>query len=581
MFLPWLTNPVSLPQWPYGAFLIGETAMTEEVKEVVPETRELSPIPEDILSFFPLEKARPSQEKVILETDKVFRQGKRFVILRAPVGSGKSAIAMTFARAFQSSHVITPRKSLQDQYYDDFKDDIVLMKGRSSYPCTIHDTPARYKKVIKAISQGQVKAPTREEDHCGDGPCKSSEAVWKACINGNGPCPYTVAIETAQKHHTIVHNIHSFIFQTNFSSKFERRSLMIVDEAHDLEGVIRGFITKKFTVGTVLSPADVEGFETLDAWCDFFLGDRFIPEESEFEKAQKLQNPEFQTSKDDYITRVETLRMNSEYYEKAFSVKQNRVFSGSREVGTSFEFIPHSISNAAHHYMFDYADRIILMSGTIYDHAQYCRSLGINPADAVSIEISSSFPVQNRPIYLKPEYQVNTSFATWKDNFQDMIKIIDRIQGIFKDVKGLIHAPSYETAGEIVSFAAGNRMVTHGKHDFQEKLEAFYASDLPLIFVSPVCSQGVDFKNDRARFQIIVRVPYLNTSDPFVSYMMQNNFDWYNYQALVVFGQQTGRVNRNESDFGATFLLDERFHRFLSTNSRRLPQWLKNAFVYK
>jgi superfamily II DNA or RNA helicase len=50
------------------------------------------------------------------------------VILEAPVGSGKSAIAMTFARAVSNSHIITPRKSLQDQYFEDFKEDIVLIR---------------------------------------------------------------------------------------------------------------------------------------------------------------------------------------------------------------------------------------------------------------------------------------------------------------------------------------------------------------------------------------------------------------------------------------------------------------------
>ena len=98
---------------------------------------------------------------------------------------------------------------------------------------------------------------------------------------------------------------------------------------------------------------------------------------------------------------------------------------------------------------------------------------------------------------------------------------------------------------------------------------------------APKCQQGVDFKDDRARFQIITRVPYLNTGDPFVSDMMQKSFDWYNYQALVIFGQQLGRPVRSEKDFGATFLLDERFHRFVSKNSKKLPQWVKDSFVYK
>jgi Rad3-related DNA helicase len=75
----------------------------------------------DILSFFPLEEARPTQKAVLLEIDKAFHEGKKFVILEAPVGSGKSPVAMTFGRKFQDSHIITPQKSLQNQYTKTFQ----------------------------------------------------------------------------------------------------------------------------------------------------------------------------------------------------------------------------------------------------------------------------------------------------------------------------------------------------------------------------------------------------------------------------------------------------------------------------
>lgn len=553
--------------------MIGETAV-----EVIEQNKK--PL-EGILSFFPLETPRNTQGKVIVEIDKAFKQGKRIVILEAPVGSGKSAIAMTFARAFKDSHVITPRKSLQDQYYEDFPEDIVLMKGRNAYPCTIEATPMQYVAVCNKIAKGHIATPTRDSENCGSGPCRNSKKIYQFCTSNHGPCPYNIAIETAQQHHTVVHNIHSFIFQTNFGEKFEKRELMIIDEAHEIENTIRGFITKKFSVPLVIAPVDLPNFETVDGWCDFFLQDSFLPVETAADVAKKAADETYESERDSYILRVEDLRGNSEYYQKDFSVKPGKVYSGARETGTSFEFIPHSIGNAAHRYMFDYGDKVLLMSGTIYDHDQYCRSIGVNPSEALSIRIPSSFPVANRPIYLKPEYQTDTSFVNWKNNFSEMVKIIDRIQNIFKDAKGLIHAPSYEAAGEIASFVPGNRLMTHGRHDFQEKLEEFYASKQPLIFVSPVCQQGVDFKDDRARFQILTRVPYLNTSDEFVAYKVQNDFNWYNYQALIVFGQMLGRPVRSEKDFGATFLLDSRFNKFISKNSKKLPKWVQDAYVWR
>ena len=536
----------------------------------------------DILDYFPLETPRSTQVKVIREIHKAFQSGKRIVILEAPVGSGKSGIAITFTRFFEDSHVITPRKSLQDQYFEDFSDDIVLMKGRNAYPCTYQSSQGEYKRIHDSVALGYVKAPGRDVQSCNLAPCKNDSGVYNACTSDrNRVCPYTLAIDTAQKHHTIVHNIHSFIFQTNFAGKFEKRSLMVVDEAHEIEGVIRGFITKKFSVGKPVPSNERPTFETMDEWCDWFLQDQFIPAESALEIAKKREDDTYSSQKDVYITNVVNMRQSHEEYPTEFSVRSSSVLAGTKEVGTSFEFVPHSIGNAANNYLFDYGDKVLLMSGTIYDHDQYCRSIGVNPNDAVSIRIPSSFPVANRPIYLKPDYQVDTSYACWRENFSEMIKIIDRIQTIFKDAKGLIHASSYDAANEIVMATPGRRLVTHGRHDFQDKLEQFYASDKPLIFVSPVCQQGVDFKDDRARFQIITRVPYLNTSDEFVEHKVKNDFNWYNYQALIVFGQMLGRPVRSESDFGATFLLDSRFNKFVSRNVKKIPQWVQKAFIWR
>ena len=101
------------------------------------------------------------------------------------------------------------------------------------------------------------------------------------------------------------------------------------------------------------------------------------------------------------------------------------------------------------------------------------------------------------------------------------------------------------------------------------------------MFLSPICGQGVDFKYDRARFQIILRVPYENTGDAFNNHKVKNDYQWYNYQALIKFGQQIGRVNRAPDDFGVTVLMDERFNKFISRNKNVLPKWVLDSIIYK
>lgn len=539
----------------------------------------------NLIDYFPIgghvKAPRPLQAAVLNEMDKVFRSGKKFILVEGPVGCGKSAIAVALSRAFQFSHLITPRKSLQDQYFEDFSDHVVLMKGRGSYPCTINAAPSQYNKIILDLKRGQVRAPSQHEPNCSTAPCRNSKDIYNSCVSAKGDCPYTVAMETAQKHSSVIHNLHSFIFQTNFANKFDKRDLMVIDEAHEIQGVIREFISKKVTINKVIEPKVMPQNNNIDEWCDFLLTPEYVPSETPADAFYKESDPNYVSVRDDYVIRVEAFRAQKIYYNDKFVVESRINKVGNREISTTLEFIPEKLGGAANEYLFSKGEHVVLMSGTIYGKEIFCNNLGLNPADVHYIRIPSTFPVENRPIIAKPEYQVDTSFAMWNENFDEMIEKIDKIMGIFGDAKGLIHAPSYDAAEQIASRLDGTRVITHGKHDTQEKLQMFYDSKQPLVFISPVCQQGVDFKGDRARFQILTRVPYLNTSGAFVNHKVKNDYPWYNYEALIIFGQQLGRVNRSEDDYGATFLLDSRFNKFITKNLSKIPKWVQAAIVWK
>ena len=68
-------------------------------------------------------------EKII----NAYENGKKYVILEAPCGIGKSVIGYSIARYFGNSYILTSQKVLQEQYYNDFAIPYVL--GRSNYVC--------------------------------------------------------------------------------------------------------------------------------------------------------------------------------------------------------------------------------------------------------------------------------------------------------------------------------------------------------------------------------------------------------------------------------------------------------------
>jgi len=84
--------------------------------------------------FFPFPAIRETQDRVLTALDPIIAR-HRHVLLESPVGSGKSGMGIAFARHGGSSFLLTPRKSLQDQYFDDFSEHVVTLKGRSAYPC--------------------------------------------------------------------------------------------------------------------------------------------------------------------------------------------------------------------------------------------------------------------------------------------------------------------------------------------------------------------------------------------------------------------------------------------------------------
>jgi ATP-dependent DNA helicase DinG len=537
-----------------------------------------------ILEYFPLDKARNSQKEVLTSIESAFKKGYKNVLLEAPVGSGKSAIAVTIARYLRDAHILTPRKALQDQYSSDFsKHGLALMKGRNAYPCTYPSyDDENYNKVYRTISQGIPYDFASGELTCSEGPCLRQKKIKDQCTEYDPvskvesyPCPYHVAILKAQERQIVVHNLHSFIFQAYFSGRFDKRKVLIIDECHEIENVIRGFASKKITIPKFLSEENLketENFKTLADWATWF---------SSFSNLFSQEKDKFGVSPQDvYKDMVYTLHTLSDIFGTNFVTDINKDPLLKKSI---FEFIPEYVGNLANKYLFDFGDKRVLMSGTIYNKTMFCKTIGIKEDETCFIRIGSSFPKNNRPIYFKPEYRVDTSHKLWDENFAKLIKTLSNIFDIFNDVKGLVHTPSYSASNSIASALSkySDRIVTHSKDNFQSILTDFYKSTDPKILLSPVCQQGVDFKEDRARFQVIIRVPYLNVSDAFVDTKVKNDFSWYNYQALILFGQQIGRINRSEKDFGATILIDDRFSSFLKRNSNILPKWVTEAIIYK
>ena len=99
----------------------------EGLKEEYPE------IPGQIIENFPFERPREGQLEIIADIEEAISKGYKYIILEAGTGTGKSAVASTLARMYESAYILTMTKQLQKQYADEF--DFPLVKGRGNFDC--------------------------------------------------------------------------------------------------------------------------------------------------------------------------------------------------------------------------------------------------------------------------------------------------------------------------------------------------------------------------------------------------------------------------------------------------------------
>ena len=77
---------------------------------------------------------RDIQKQILKDIETKIELGFKKIVISAPTGVGKSAIAVAIATYFEGGFFITKSKSLQDQYARDFPK-LIPVKGKSNFDC--------------------------------------------------------------------------------------------------------------------------------------------------------------------------------------------------------------------------------------------------------------------------------------------------------------------------------------------------------------------------------------------------------------------------------------------------------------
>lgn len=532
----------------------------------------------DFREFFPFKKSREEQDVAISFALKSFLDDdKRFVIINAPTGVGKSAIGLTVARHMNDYYkpaddndpaaaawFVTPQNILLKQYITDFGRPYGIMediKSAKNYQC-------KFKRLNNCQeSLEQLKLEDKDSQ------------FYKSC---SGNCVYKVQKRAFLGSKESVTNYPYALTESAYAGNMKPRNVLICDEAHNIEKELSNFvevnISERFAKSILkLKWVGVRKQHTAFKWIrDVYFEAaeaRFQHVESIMEKYEGMRDKisEFASISKQYDllrSHVDRVRMFLEVYSE-----DNWVCEFIDAEGKSMrkvKFRPIDVSRYAEKYLFNLGTKVLMMSATIPNEAAFCRSLGLNKDDVAYLQLDSPFPVDNRPIVDLPTGSM--AMKNIEETLPIMANVIKEILSEHKKDKGVIHAHSYKIARYIEENVEDSRLLFHTSENREEVLKKHIKSKKPTVLVSPSMQEGVDLKGNLSRFAVLCKVPYPFLGDPIVKKRMEKWPDWYGLQTVISIIQSIGRSVRSKDDKAVTYLLDSGFNYFIYKNKDLFPK---------
>lgn len=570
-----------------------------------------------------IRKAQAAGLEAILEA---YHTNKKFIIIEAPTGSGKSFLGMaaaSYAKTQPSSpsfeagaYYLSPQKSLTAQVMGDFESmGLKELKGRSNYECT------RFFEDGKPL-----------DCEVGGMLCRSGE---EENATGCSFCPYKEAKEIFCRTPLGVTNFSYYLNETKYAGQLMPRKMLILDEGHNCEDQILSMADIVINKGRCeevgipfLSMPVVKPGQTTKGieWCS----NTFLP------TAQAIimrWDSELEDLKDDGNTvaaaklgkKLNGLRrfvekINLFLNSAAESITDWIVYTDETKNSASFGCMiikPLTATLFAEEILFSKADKVIIMSATIGDFKFFMRNLGIDPNNAVTCRIDCDFPVENRPVFIKPIANMSSTkvgcpdcstpenagrenrkgsgcFRCYQSGQVPSIDVaMPKVASFLGDIlshknyidkKGIVHCNSYKVNNFMTEHLSGdnrNRVITHtsAKGDRDNAIQSHIKAENPTVLFSPSMTEGLDLKDDLSRFSVIVKVPF-KYLDPYVKARMQRDPEWYPYCAALALVQATGRSNRHREDKAHHYILDSAIISFLGRYSYLFPKWWMDAVVW-
>jgi len=540
----------------------------------------------DLSKYNPRKEQREALEFIKKEYEE--NKDNKFFLLNLPVGVGKSHLALMISDWYKKNvnrmarvDIITNSKILQDQYSETYES-INDLKGKENYECQTYSCSCAQGEEFNRLNKTK----------CEECPFKTSRESY---INGG----------------VSLTNFYLYIIYAIYNEKImEARGakVLIVDECHDFDEVVSNFISIKITETVVkkfkfsnesLILSKLKSVSSISSYVDFlkYLNAEILETCEQMEKGMVGSFRSAEVDKRDLkiskvlnvknsdvkvmnlLTDLKQYQLKIELFLKEYKenpdnwIMESSYNENLRQKELSLE--PIWAFEYLNKYVFDHYDMVFLMSGTILDKNLFCELNGLNVDKSSYYSIKSPFPINNRPIYYMPLGKM--SYKNKDETFKKYIPYIEKILEKYKNKKGIIHTNSFELANWIKKTVKNKRLIFHDSSNKDEMLKKHFETEEPTVIVSPSMGTGVSFDNDKARFQIIAKIPYPSLASQKNKMRQSTNPDWYSWKTVAGLIQMTGRSVRSDVDYADTIIIDGGFGDIIKYSSQFLPEWIQDA----
>lgn len=472
---------------------------------------------------------RPEQVRIINQIKQAFDNDYKNIILEAGTGTGKSAIATTVARMVGDSYILTMTNQLQKQYLNDFNYMLMEIKGRNNYSCNYGGT-CEY--------------------------CQMEKENEKRCPD----CEYNLSVLAAQQSNCIITNYDYLYYAGNYAHQWNIRDLLILDEAHNFEKKMMSLVSEDLNRYIIHDRLGFDIFESVSKggalkninnppyWASII--EKCLEKEQSIETYDSIEERQHQN----YIDKYRRMLRNVDDFVIELPLRKEIVADKDKTARLKMILKPLSAKDHSDK-LLQFGETCLFMTGTLGNAEMFCNWNGIDYEDTCYIYCKSPFPVGNRPIIKK--YVCSMKQEAWCN--PHIIKYIKRIMESHQGEKGVIHTSSNQQAWWIKKALNSNKVwVAQGKSR-EETIHKFEESNYPLTLIGAGLKDGVDFKGDKCRYQILFKVPYPNLGSTQIKIRKEVDPVWYIYQTVMPLMQSYGRGIRDKDDYCKFYVLDEDF----------------------